>query len=277
MSLASEAAAGERANGQRGEPPRRIETVDRALQALEELAEAPGGLGVSELGRHLGIDKSTAHRLLGTLHARGFVRQLPHTQRYSLGLRLAGLGAIAVRGVDLTDVARPHIEQLRDRTGEAGSLAVLADGDVMILARAMSNGALTVSHGVGSRMAVHCSALGKVLLAGADDPEAVSRVLAQRGLTRQTDNTIVDAGLLVEQLESVRRQGWALDDEESSIGLRCLAAPVRDAAGAVVAALGISGPTSRVTRGDVERLSELVRGAADALSAALGYRTERSR
>jgi IclR family acetate operon transcriptional repressor len=142
----------------------------------------------------------------------------------------------------------------------------------MVLARAMSTGALTVSHGVGSRMPVHCSALGKVLLAGAEDPETVARVVAQRGLARQTANTIVDLDSLVGHLKMVGRRGWALDDEEASVGLRCLAAPVRDAAGAVVAAVGISGPTSRVTRYDVERLAGLVRGAAAAISASLGYR-----
>src|SRR5215207_9597971 len=109
-----------RANGTRtAETHRRIEAVDRALQALEALADAPDGLGVSELGRRLEVDKSTAHRLLGTMLARGFVRVMPRTQRYTLGLRLASLGAAAVRGVDLSDVARPHIEALRDRTGEA--------------------------------------------------------------------------------------------------------------------------------------------------------------
>ena len=270
-------AAGQAPERRGSDAPRRIEAVDRALVALELLSDTPGGLGVSELGRRLGIDKSTAHRLLGTLLARGFVRLLPHTQRYALGLRLAGLGAAAVRGVDLTDVARPHVEALRDRTGEAASLAVLADGEVLILARAVSTGALTVSHGIGSRMAAHCSALGKVLLAGADDSETVSRVVAQRGLGKQTPHTIGELDALVRELERVRREGWALDDEESSLGLRCLAAPVRDAGGSVVAAVGISGPTSRVTRPDVERVAALVRAAAAAISAALGHRTDRAR
>ena len=260
------------ARTRRTDSARRVEAVDRALQALEELADTPGGLGVTELGRRLGIDKSTAHRLLGTLLARGFVRVLPQTQRYALGLRLAGLGAAAVRGVDLSDVARPHLEALRDRTAEAATLAVLFEGEVLVLARATSTGALTVSHGVGSRLAAHSSALGKVLMAGADDPETVPRVIAQRGLPRQTEHTLVRSDALLAHLDVVRQQGWAIDDEETALGLRCLAAPVRDASGANVAAIGISGPTSRVTTALVPALSGVVRGAAVALSTALGYR-----
>ncbi len=252
-------------------PPRRIQVVDRALHALEELAEAPGGLGVSELGRRLGVDKSSAHRLLTTLLAHGFVRQNPHSGRYQLGLRLAGLGAIAVRGVDLTDVARPHLERLRDQTGEAASLAVLSDGEVLFLAKAVSQGALTVNQGVGSRMPAHCSALGKVLLAWSED-EAVARAIAQRGLARHTPRTIASEEELRRHLARVQEQGWALDDEEFAIGLRCLAAPVRDSSGTVVAAVGISGPTSRITLRDVEPMAGAVCEAGLAISSDLGYR-----
>src|SRR5581483_8503632 len=259
-----------------GAAPRRIQVVDRALHALEELADAPGGLGVSELGRRLGVDKSSAHRLLATLLARGFVRQNPHSGRYQLGLRLAGLGAIAVRGVDLTEIARPHLERLRDQTGEAASLAVLSDGEVLFLAKAVSQGALTVNQGVGSRMPAHCSALGKVLLAWSDD-EAIARAIAQRGLARHTPRTIVDLEELRRHLAHVQERGWALDDEEFAIGLRCLAAPVRDSSGVVVAAVGISGPTSRITLRDVEPMAGAVCQAGLAISSDLGARADVAR
>ena len=259
----------------RADRPRVIEAADRALQALEELADAPGGLGVTDLGRHLGVDKSTAHRLLATLQARGFVRLNAHTQRYALGLRLAGLGAVAVQGVDLTEVARPHLEALRDATGEAASLAVYSEGEAIFLAKAAAAGALTVNHGAGTRLPVHCSALGKVLLAGLlerGEEEHVDRALAQRGLARHTPRTITARDDLVRHLQRVRAQGWALDDEEFAAGLRCLAAPVRDAGGAVAAAIGVSGPTTRVTLDAVAPFAAQVCEAGAALSAALGYR-----
>ena len=259
-------------------PPTRttriVEVADRTIRALEALGDSPAGLGVTELGRHLGVDKSTAHRLLMTMAARGFVRLNAQTQRYQLGLRLVGLGAVAAHGVEVTDVARPIIEALRDDTGEAASLAVLSEGEVLFLAKATSAGALTVNHGVGTRLPAHASALGKVLLAGAGarDSEQVDRVIAQRGLPPNTPRTIAKPDDLRRHLVQVADRGWALDDEEFALGLRCMAAPVRDASGVVVAAVGISGPTTRVTLERIDALSLRVRRAGQDLSALLGYR-----
>jgi DNA-binding IclR family transcriptional regulator len=231
---------------------------------------------VTELGRRLGIDKSTAHRLLATLRARGFVRVHPGTQRYTLGLRLAGLGAAAVRGIELTDIARPYLELLRDRTGEAAHLAVLAEGEVLFLAKAAGPGALTVNAGVGTRTPAHCTALGKVLLAGLLGTEELDRVIAQRGLARHTPHTITSREELISHLEEVRRQGWALDDEERDLGLRCIAAPAYDAGGRVVAAVGISGPTSRITPDRIAQIAEDVCAVAHSISRELGYRAPAS-
>jgi IclR family transcriptional regulator, KDG regulon repressor len=252
--------------------PRRVQVVDRALAALEELADAPSGLGVSELGRRLGVDKSTAHRLLGTMLARGFVRLSPYTQRYTLGLRLVGLGAVAARGVELTEIARPHLEDLRDLVREGASLAVLSEGEVLFLAKAAGPGVLTVNQGVGTRMPVHCSALGKVLLADRRETEEFDRVIAQRGLTAFTPRTLVDEAELRRHLGLVATRGWAVDDEEYALGLRCVAAPVRDANGRTVAAVGISGPATRVTLEHVETVAFHVSQAAQAISDRLGYR-----
>jgi DNA-binding IclR family transcriptional regulator len=252
-----------------------VEALDRALLALEALADAPAGLGVSELGRKLGIDKSTAHRLLATLQARGFVRLNGHTQRYALGLRLAALGAAAVQGVEITDVARPYLEELRDRTREAAHLAVLSEGEVMFLSKAAGPGALTVNAGVGTRMPAHCTALGKVLLAGLleqERPDAIERAVARHGLARHTLRTIVEAGDLERHLAHVAAQGWALDDEEYAVGLRALAAPVRDAEGQVVAAVSVSGPSGRITLDAVDALAAHVQRGGESVSAALGYR-----
>jgi IclR family transcriptional regulator, KDG regulon repressor len=252
-----------------------VGVAERVLNALEALEGAPGGLGVTELGRRLGVDKSTAHRLLATLAGRGYARLNPHTQRYQLGLRLVGLGAVAARGVDVTEVARPALESLRDDTGEAASLAVLSEGEVLFLAKATAPGALTVNHGVGTRLPAHASALGKVLLAGSRDPEAVQRLVARHGLPPGTPRTITTADDLQDHLELVGARGWGLDDEEYAAGLRCLAAPVRDAGGEVVAAIGISGPTTRVTLERVQTLAHQVRRAAAQVSTQLGYAGDR--
>jgi DNA-binding IclR family transcriptional regulator len=246
--------------------------AERTLLALEVLADAPGGLGVTELGRRLGVDKSTAHRLLATLQARGFVRLIPSSRRYTLGLRLISLGTAAAQGVDLTEIARPHLETLRDQTGETASLAVLSEGEVLFLSRLTGSGVLTVNHGVGTRLPAHCSALGKVLLAALAGSAEVERIIATRGLARYTPRTITEPDELMRHLHLVRRRGWALDDEEYAIGLRCLAAPVYDATGALVAATGIAGPTTRITLEQIDRMAALVCRTGREISAALGYR-----
>jgi IclR family transcriptional regulator, KDG regulon repressor len=252
--------------------PRRIQVLDRALRALETLADAPGGLGVTELGRRLGVDKSTAHRLLATFVHRGYVRVDPRTQRYLLGIRLVGLGASAWRGVDLAETARPVLETLRDESGEAAHLAVLMDGEAVFLAKASAPGALTVNVGVGSRAPVHCTSLGKALLAWLAEPE-LHALLSESTFPRFTARTITDAEDLTRHLKLVRERGWALDDEERDVGLRCLAAPVRDAGELVIAAVGISGPAARVTLDRVDALAEQVVAAALAVSAGIGHRS----
>jgi IclR family transcriptional regulator, KDG regulon repressor len=259
--------------GDAGEPAgRRGQVAERALIALEALADAPGGLSVTELGRQLGVDKSTAHRLLGTMRARGFARLNPSTQRYSLGFRIISLGSAAARDLDLTAIARPFLEALSRQTGEGTSLAVLSEGQVLFLARVTGSGVLSVNQHVGTRMPAHCSALGKAMLAGFGEHEQIDRLLGAGPFSRYTPRTITSPGDLYRHLELVRQRGWALDDEEFAVGLRCLAAPLRDATGDVVAAVGISGPTSRITLDHVDPMAAVLRQTGTALSEALGYR-----
>lgn len=242
------------------------------MLALEALANAPGGLGVSELGRQLQIDKSTAHRLLMTMARRDFVRLTSHSQRYVLGLRLVMLGAVAAANVDLAEIARPHLKGLRDATGEATSLAVLSQGEVLFLARAAVSGVLTVDQGVGTRMPVHCSAHGKALLAGLAERSEANEILAVGAMTRFTPRTITDREELDRHLDLVADRGWALDDEEFTSGLRCLAAPIRDAHGAVIASISIAGPASRVSLERLAEFAESVRKSGQEISQALGWR-----
>ncbi len=251
--------------------PRRIQGLDRGLVALETLASTPEGLSLGEISRRLAVDKSTTHRLMGTLMARGFARLDGNTQRYRLGLRLVGLGATAWQSVDLPQMARPHLEALRDSTSEAAHLAVLSEGEVLFLGKASAPSALTVNVGIGARAPLHCTSLGKALLAWLE-PAELDVLLTGRHFHSYTTRTITDSMELKRHLEVVRGRGWAFDDEERDVGLRCLAAPARDAAGRVVAAIGISGPAARITLHDVERIASEVVARADLLAAALGYR-----
>lgn len=251
---------------------RPVQVLERTLWALDLLADAPDGLSVSELGRRLGIDKSSAHRMLATLEAHNVVRIDAPSRRYALGMHLVGLGAAALRGAELTAVSRPVLQALAAETGEAVHLAVLSQGEVLFVGKADApTGALTVNTGIGGRAPAHCTALGKTLLAWLDDPQSLEDILTRRELKRYTARTIVDAGDLQRHLEHVRLRGYAVDDEERDIGLRCIAAPVRDASGRAVAALGVSGPAVRIGLGHLDTLGTRVLTAATQVSLALGY------
>ncbi|HEX2033518.1 MAG TPA: IclR family transcriptional regulator [Chloroflexota bacterium] len=251
---------------------RPVQTLERALRALELIADAPGGITVSELGRRLEVDKSSAHRMLATLESFDHVRFDPASRRYTLGMRLVGLGAAALRGADIAEISRPVLQRLAEETGEAAHLAVLSQGQVLFLAKANAPaGTLTVNTGIGSRAPAHCTSLGKVLLAMLEDDEAVDRIVVQQGLPRYTARTITEAEALKLHLRQVRGQGYAIDDEERDVGLRCVAAPVMEASGRTVAALGISGPAARMPLDRLDALAAHVRRAAGEVSQALGY------
>ena len=244
--------------------------ADRTLLALEVLGSTQGGLGVSELGRRLGVDKSTAHRLLATLLGRGFVRFSPSTQRYLLGFRLMTLAAAAARDIDLVEVARPIMEDLRNACGEAVSLAILTDGDAMIVSKLSGTGVITVNLGVGSRMPVHASALGKALVAWLPVPLQPLKFVSGE-LEVFTPRTMASVDQFTAHLELVRLRGWAIDDEEVSIGLRCVAAPVHNSAREVVASLGVSGPVNRVTLEAAQDLAQRAIASANELSSLFGW------
>jgi DNA-binding IclR family transcriptional regulator len=225
---------------------------------------------VSDISRKLGIDKSTAYRIISTLRTRGFVEQEPDTRKYTLGLKILEVAALKLRSIRLVPVAKPFLEELMLRTREAVHLAVLAEGEVMYVDSEQCSGPFNVNTQVGGRAPVHSSAVGKALLAYSS-PEEVNRIIAIKGLTRFTDRTIISTEELHQHLASVRRQGWAMDDEETYLGVRCLASTVFDHRGKVVASVGISGPVQHMTNERISFLGQLVKEAAAKISRRLGY------
>ncbi|MGZ8612392.1 MAG: IclR family transcriptional regulator [Actinomycetota bacterium] len=245
-----------------------LQSVTRALRSLELIAEA-GELGVTELGRRLGVHKATASRLAATLADRGLVERDPATDRYRLGFGLIRLAGAALAGLDLVSSARPILEDLAQRTHETVTLGVLSGDDVVSIDQVTGTRSIVSVSWVGKRTPLHTTSTGKVFLTYMSDAER-DRRLATR-LERSTKRTIVDAGALRGQFDEIRRRGYAQTLEELEEGLNAVAAPVRQADGEVVAALSVSGPAFRLRPVDLPRVGRFTMEAADAISRRLGH------
>ncbi|MFI1965059.1 IclR family transcriptional regulator [Streptomyces pathocidini] len=245
-----------------------VQSVDRAVSVLEILARL-GEAGVTEIADELGVHKSTAFRLLGVLENRGLVGQEKERGKYYLGagvLRLAGAAAIRL---DISQEGAPVCRTLAEETGETANIAVL-DGDAAVnIMQARGAAAVTAYNWLGRRTALHATASGKVLLAHLAT-ERRERLLARK-LARFTEHTIADGAALREQLESAARLGFACASEELEIGLNAVAAPVRGHDGAVIGAIGASGPAYRMTSGRLPELAESAAKAALELSRRMGF------
>jgi DNA-binding IclR family transcriptional regulator len=248
--------------------PGGLQSVSRAVRTLELIAEA-GELGVTELGRRLGVHKATASRLAATLADRGLVERDPASERYRLGVGLIRLAGAAMAGLDLVSSARPVVEDLAETTRETVTIGVLSAGDVVSIDQVTGTRSIVSVSWVGKRTPLHTTSTGKVLLAFMDEAERDRRVASP--LDRATRRSIVDPTELRTQLAEIRRRGYAQTLEELEEGLNAVAAPIRQADGEVVAALSVSGPAFRMRPVDLPRLGRLTMEAASTISRRLGH------
>lgn len=247
-----------------------MRTCVRTLRILEALSSGEK-LSVSELGRMLGLHKSTVYRFLETLCREGYVVQDPHDEKYRLSLKILRLGHNLLSNLDYRNVARPYLEQLAAQTGETAYLAVLDEGQVLYLDRVSLTDKLQTMCKIGDRNFVHCTALGKAQIAYLPE-EKVEQIISMWGMPALTSHTITDLGVLKERLAEVRKLGYAVDDVEAEDDVRCVAAPIRDYTGSVVAAVSVSGPSSRVTLERIHlELAKAVAHTARQISLELGY------
>ncbi len=251
-----------------------IQTVSNALRLLEAFADAHE-LGVSELSRRLDLHKNNVFRLLATLQQGGYVEQSEDNDRYSLGPACLELGHSYARHHTLVRRARPILEELVRKVGETAHLAMLREHEVVHLDGVLSDKRVVTSLRVGERLPAHCTALGKVLLAFGEPRERETfeqGMAGEGGLTAHTESTLRDTKALGAELEKVSVDGYGLDQEECEPGMCCVAAPVRDDRGEVVAAISISGPAFRMTGPALEGdLGRAVVAAADQLAQELGF------
>ena len=232
--------------------PQGVQTVTRALELLERIADNGESVTVSALATISGLPLPTVHRMLKTLVALGYVRQLP-SRRYALGPRLIRLGESAGRA--LGAAAQPFLAELVESTGETANLAMREADKVVYVAQVPSRHSMRMFTEIGRRVLPHCTGVGKALLSQLSDAE-VKAVVRRTGLQALTDRTITDVDALLADLELIRARGWAEDNGEQEIGVRCLAVPVLGTG--IAAALSVSGPEARITPESGDRIGPVL-------------------
>ena len=245
-----------------------VQSLERGLAALEMALD--GSVRPSHVAEVLGIDRSTAYRLLYTLMAKGYLLQDERTREFTSNpAKFFQLYGKVATLLDWPDIAGDFLTKLRDQSGETANLGVRQANNVIYIAHKPGQAALSVNFALGTSRPLHCSALGKALLAA--QPDAVTAEwVASAPLTAYTAKTITKPSLLKRHLGAVRADGHAVDDEETFAGVRCIAAPIQDHRQQVIAALGISGPTTRITHEQLPHFAQTVMQVAAQLSAELG-------
>lgn len=243
-----------------------IQSLARGLKIMELLAGSEDLVSITELAEELGIDKSSASRLVQTLAKHGYAEQDVASRRYRLGPQVVRLSRSLLTRMPLRDEAKPFLRQLVERTGECAHLAILAQDQALYIDQVESAATLRVTTGVGTLAPLHCTALGKTLLAFGDN------VALPANLPAFTPRTITNPETLRMHLEQTRRQGYAIDDEEYDYGVRCVAAPVYDFRGKVIGAIGISGPAGRISLDRIPDFAQIVMDASRALSDRMSFK-----
>ncbi|HEV2155052.1 IclR family transcriptional regulator [Bradyrhizobium sp.] len=246
-----------------------VQSVDRALSILETLAEDDEGYRLSDLAVRTGLSASTVHRLLATLESRRFVQFDRAESKWHVGVRSFTVGASFARRRNFSTQAIPYLRKLRDLTRETANLAVVDDEFIIVLTRMESREIMRSLTQVGGRVAMVTSGVGKAVLATYSDEE-VGAVIRHHGMPRLTEKSIVRPSDLFKELEKIRKQGFALDDEEACMGLRCIAAVVYNDCAEPLAAISVSGMTSRLTDDRLPEIGQIVREVAGELTLALG-------
>jgi DNA-binding IclR family transcriptional regulator len=233
---------------------RSVPVLVRALAVLELLANSPNGLTLAEVGRKLHIPKSSAHCILLTFLRQDYVTRSERTRRYVLGQKVFSLASHALAGQQVREAAMPHLRQLMLATNLTVHMGVLEGSDAILVAKVDPPGVTSLATWLGRRMEVHCTGVGKALIAYLPKPE-LEQLVRSRSFPRHNENTIVSTKRLLQELENVRAAGYATDDEEDEVGYRCIGVPVfqKDH---VVAAISVAGSVLQVTN---ENTKELLR------------------
>ena len=251
------------------EPKSPIQVIERMMKLLDTLEQHPEPLGLKQISQYAGLHPSTTHRILSSMSADRLVDRV-EPGSYRLGMRLLELGNLVKSRISVRELALPLMRELHSHTGETANLSVRHDDEIVYVERTSSGrSAMRVVHVIGARAALHITAAGKLFLLEEGFPKL--REYAKRtGLASHTKNTLTSLPQLERELERIQRQGWATDAEEAEIGVRCVAAGIRDDAGRLIAALSLSTPADRMK----PQWGALVKETADRISQRIGHQPE---
>ncbi|WP_313127178.1 IclR family transcriptional regulator [Proteiniclasticum ruminis] len=251
-----------------------VQSIDRALSLLEILSSSKEGMGLLELGEASGLSKGTVHRLLYTLTENGYVKQLEKTGKYQLTMKMFVLGAKPVEKMDVLRVARPYLEKLRDLSEEVVHL-VLPDGhEILYVDKVETENTIRMYSNIGKRGTLYATSVGKAMLSYYSEEE-VQKLWPQMGVHKLTEYTITELPDFLEELETIRENGFALDREENELGVQCMGAAILDYTNTPVAAFSISGPVQRMTEEKINTLKEAMLETKRKISEDLGYYKKR--
>jgi DNA-binding IclR family transcriptional regulator len=242
-----------------------LPSVDRTITVLEFIAHFKRGCSVSEISRNLALPKSSTFLILTTLVSRGYLKKNAETDKYYFGVNLVKLSRKVLANLDLRDVAKPFLNSLMKRTGLVVHLAVLADVEAVLVDRACPRGSSVGADWIGRGLDINCSGVGKALVAFLPEDQ-FNQLIGARRLARHNENTIVTIRGLKRDLARVRELGYALDDEEDELGLRCIGTPIFDGEHKTVAAVSVAGTTDDIPLDRVEFLAAALRQTAGEIS-----------
>ena len=247
-----------------------VEALSRGLQILGVFSEESPSLSLTEIASSVGLDKSTAFRFAHTLEVLGYLERDAETKQYRPGLQVLRLGFAALNSLGIAQIAQPYLKALSAETDETTNMTVRDGSEIIYVARNRTHQIMGANLHVGSRLPVHCTCMGKAQLIDLSRQELVD-LLGEGPYPKMGPNTITTLVALVSELDDVRRQGYAINDQELAAGLRAVAAPVRRHDGEIVAAINVSAPTARASRQEIEHLlAPKVTKAAREISLALG-------
>ncbi len=248
---------------------KRVQSIDRAVSILKCFSKQRKEMKLSEIADELSLNKSTVHGIISTLKYNGLIDQDEETQKYRLGLYLMKLGDTVASSIDIRDIAHPIIKEVSQQLNETVHLSKLDGDELIYLDKVESNQSMRIFTTIGSRMPAYCTGMGKAMLAYIDD-EKINNLLPD-ALEPMTEYTITDKNELLKRLADIREKGYAMDNEENSIGLRCIAAPIFDHKGNAKYAISVSGPTVRMTDKRMENIISIIKDSARKISYKLGY------
>ncbi len=247
-----------------------MSTIGKALDVLEIFLEHGDELSLSELANLCQLNITTTHRIVLTLVKRGYLNQKQKRQKYSLSTKFLQYSHVLGRRMKIRDIASPILDALNKMVGESVNIAILDRNEAVYIDHIESNKNLRIFTQIGNRVPLYCTGVGKVFLAYMDEEE-LEKALNSNGLLPHTAKTITDVKRLKRELAKVKREGIAIDDEETEIGVKCIASPVKNSTGSVIAALSVSGPSARFSGKRINDIEPLVKSCSLEISRAMGY------